>query len=195
MRYGKLYQTANISGDLINDTLSHINSETLEKATVSNTKSDDPNDPSNSYQGRGGRTNSVSFIYDKQIQERWLSVAKTVNKDLGWDFNLTAIEPIQYGEYAKSEEYSWHVDQHRTPYKDNMIRKVSFSVFLNDDYTGGEFDLEIYPPQKTPRFKTFSELPVNTILFFQSEYWHRVRPVQKGVRKSLVGWIIGPKFR
>ena len=195
MRYGNLYQTANVNEKLITETLSHVNSETLKKATVSNTKSDDPNDPSNSYQGLGGRTNSVSFIHDKQIQERWLSVARTVNKDLGWDFNLTAIEPIQYGEYAKSEEYSWHVDQHRTPYKDNMIRKVSFSVFLNDDYTGGEFDLEIYPPQKTPRFKTFSELPVNTILFFQSEYWHRVRPVHDGVRKSLVGWVLGPKFR
>ena len=196
MRYGKLYQTANISGDLINDTLSQIKPELLKKATVApknyNEMIDTNVEVSTTH---AGRTNSVSFIYDKQIQERWLSVAKTVNKDLGWDFNLTAIEPIQYGEYAKSEEYSWHVDQHRTPYKDNMIRKVSFSVFLNDDYTGGEFDLEIYPPQKTPRFKTFSELPVNTILFFQSEYWHRVRPVQKGVRKSLVGWIIGPKFR
>jgi len=193
MRYGKLYQTANISGDLINNTISHVKPEALMKAGVTRLKSDGTT--TDSYQGKSGRTNSVSFIHDNQIQERWLSVAKTVNKDLGWDFNLTAIEPIQYGEYAKSEEYSWHVDQHRTPYKDNMIRKVSFSVFLNDDYTGGEFDLEIYPPLKTPRFKTFSELPVNTILFFQSEYWHRVRPVQKGVRKSLVGWIIGPKFR
>jgi PKHD-type hydroxylase len=195
MRYGNLYQTANVSEKLINETLSHVNLETLVKAHVSNIKSDNPNDPSNSYQGKGGRTNRVSFIHDKQIQEKWLSVARTVNKDLGWDFNLTAIEPIQYGEYAKSEEYSWHVDQHRTPYKDNMIRKISFSVFLNNDYTGGEFDLEIYPPNRPKRFKTFNELPTNTILFFQSEYWHRVRPVHDGVRKSLVGWVLGPKFR
>ena len=110
-------------------------------------------------------------------------------------FDLTAIEPLQYGEYAKTQQYSWHVDQHNQPYKDNMIRKMSFSVFLNDDYTGGEFDLEIFAPHLPERFKTFTKLPLNSILFFQSDYWHRVRPVTKGVRKSLVGWVLGPKFK
>ena len=183
MRYGKFYGFAKVNSNLLQDTLSKVDSENMLLASVE-TGGDEK-----------ARNANVNWIKDEDICKRWLTVAKSVNKDLGWDFNLTAIEPIQYGEYAKSEEYSWHVDQHRTPYKDNMIRKVSFSVFLNDDYTGGEFDLEIYPPQKTPRFKTFSELPVNTILFFQSEYWHRVRPVQKGVRKSLVGWVLGPKFK
>ena len=31
-------------------------------------------------------------------------------------------------------------------------------------------------------------------IFFQSDWFHRVRPVTKGIRKSLVGWILGPKF-
>ena len=196
MRYGKLYQTANISGDLINDTLFQIKPELLKKATVApknyNEMIDTNVEVSTTHVGR---TNSVSFIHDIKVRQEWLTVAKTVNKDLNWNFDLTAIEPIQYGEYAKTQEYSWHVDQHNKPYSDGMIRKISFSVFLNDDYEGGEFDLELFAPQFPQRFKTFSKLPLNTIIFFQSEYWHRVRPVTKGVRKSLVGWVLGPKFK
>ena len=63
MRYGNLYQTGQANEKLINETLSCVKPESLEKALVSNTKSDDPSDPSNSYQGKGGRTNSVSFIH------------------------------------------------------------------------------------------------------------------------------------
>jgi len=196
MRYGKLYQTANISGDLINDTLSQIKPELLKKATVApknyNEMLDTNVEVSTTH---AGRTNSVSFIDDIKVRQEWLTVAKTVNKDLNWNFDLTAIEPIQYGEYAKTQEYSWHVDQHNKPYSDGMIRKISFSVFLNDDYEGGEFDLEIGSPKQENRLRTFAKLPENQMIFFQSDFWHQVRPVTKGVRKSLVGWVLGPKFK
>ena len=32
-------------------------------------------------------------------------------------------------------------------------------------------------------------------IIFHSDMWHRVRPVKSGVRKSLVGWLVGPQFR
>jgi PKHD-type hydroxylase len=34
-----------------------------------------------------------------------------------------------------------------------------------------------------------------TIAFFDSRTPHRVKKVKSGVRKSLVGWVIGPRFR
>jgi PKHD-type hydroxylase len=33
------------------------------------------------------------------------------------------------------------------------------------------------------------------ILFFPSFILHKVHPVTKGVRKSIVAWVEGPKFR
>ena len=196
MRYGKLYKLANVNSKLIDQSLAFVNYKTLNQAAVANKDAKEPISRvgSETYLHEG-RSNKLTFIYDKIILDRWLTVAKTANRDMGWDFDLTAIEPLQYGEYAKTQQYSWHVDQHNQPYKDNMIRKMSFSVFLNDDYTGGEFDLEIFAPHLPERFKTFTKLPLNSILFFQSDYWHRVRPVTKGVRKSLVGWVLGPKFK
>jgi len=32
------------------------------------------------------------------------------------------------------------------------------------------------------------------LLIFPSYLWHRVTPVTKGIRKSLVAWVIGPQF-
>ena len=197
MRYGKLYKVGNVNSKLINESLSHIDFKQMKRASVADKDAKKPIDQhSHKDIKHEMRTNSVTFIYDKTICRRWLNVAKQVNKDLGWDFELSDIEPIQYGEYAESQQYAWHVDQHNQPYKDNNVRKMSFSVFLNDDYTGGEFDLEIHGPTvKGHRYKTFSKLPINSILFFQSDYWHRVRPVTDGVRKSMVGWVLGPKYK
>ena len=63
-----------------------------------------------------------------------------------------------------------------------------------DDYEGGEFDLELFEPEKNPRYKTF-KLKKGSAIFFQSDVWHRVRPVSSGARKSLVAWYSGPTFK
>ena len=88
------------------------------------------------------------------------------------------------------------MDQHAEVHNDNRVRKLSFSVFLNNNYEGGEFDLEVSNPSNETRYITFNKnTETNTALFFHSDYWHRVRPVKKGVRKSLVGWLLGPKYK
>jgi len=34
-----------------------------------------------------------------------------------------------------------------------------------------------------------------TMIIFDSRTPHRVRKVKSGMRKSLVGWVVGPRFR
>jgi len=34
-----------------------------------------------------------------------------------------------------------------------------------------------------------------TIILFDSRAQHRVRPVTKGIRKSIVGWTVGPRWK
>ncbi len=124
-------------------------------------------------------------------------MVEDINKDR-WQCKIDTIEALQYSEYTAdvSGEYGWHQDILGKPYSDGRIRKITFSIFLNDDYTGGEFDLEIYGPgheQDGKRYITFSAQETDqNILFFESNMWHRVRPVKSGVRKSLVGWSLGP---
>lgn len=181
MRYGHPYIQQRIPDNLINQTLSNVD-KMKDGMTVGKT-------------GTVTRNSKICFVGDRSVSEQFMKIAQQVNRDAGWNFYIDALEPMQYGEYHFGGEYGWHVDQHSKPYKDNRVRKFSFSVFLNDDYEGGEFDLEIYNPNQNPRYITIEKLTPNTAVFFQADVWHRVRPVSQGVRRSLVGWVLGPKFR
>ena len=52
----------------------------------------------------------------------------------------------------------------------------------------------MYSPAVEKRYETFKLKP-NTALFFKSDQWHRVRPVKSGVRKSIVGWVLGKQWK
>ena len=138
------------------------------------------------------RSSEIAWVGDRELLSMLLRMQKKVNKDAKWNLNITGIEPVQFGIYGKGDYYDWHVDQHPIPVRGN-VRKISMSLFLNDDYEGGEFDLEIYSPRDNPRYKTFKSKP-GTALFFQGDQWHRVRPVTSGLRKSLVAWFYGPPY-
>ena len=87
-----------------------------------------------------------------------------INHDAHWNLSITGVEAVQYGIYGKDDFYDWHVDQHPKPVRGN-VEKISMTLFLNDDYEGGEFDLEIYRPDADPRYKTFKLKPGSAIFF------------------------------
>ena len=73
-------------------------------------------------------------------------------------------------------------------------RKLSMVIQLSDpkDYEGGILEIhanEHYPPPPDELKRR------GTIVVFPSFLRHRVIPVTKGVRYSLVAWIEGPHFR
>ena len=96
---------------------------------------------------------------------------------------------IQVTKYEVGQEYGYHIDQ-LPPHK-KLPRKLSMSLILNDDFTGGEF--EIYNPN------TFKNeiIPTSTgsTIIFPSWVVHRVNPVKSGTRYSLVAWMNGPQFK
>ena len=59
-----------------------------------------------------------------------------------------------------------------------------------DEYDGGELQIEdpLGAVMSAPRTK-------GTLIFFDSRTRHRVSKVSRGLRKSLVGWVLGPKFK
>jgi predicted 2-oxoglutarate/Fe(II)-dependent dioxygenase YbiX len=112
------------------------------------------------------------------------------NANEGWKFNLIGMaEPPMMMEYEEGQgKYDWHIDL--GPAKVPSTRKLGFSLFLNDDYEGGEFqiktgrDLVSPPEQKT-----------GNLLFFPSYLVHRVTLVTKGTRSVIVGWVHGNSFQ
>ena len=74
------------------------------------------------------------------------------------------------------------------------------SVSLSDpkNYKGGdlEFDFRNVETGKKPNIRKCKELlPKGSIVVFPSYVWHRVTPVTKGTRYSLVIWNLGWPYR
>ena len=132
------------------------------------------------------------------LYERMMKLSIEANDEL-WRFDLrTALESIQYTEYYASENghYDWHQDigHGALPSK----RKVSITIQLSerDEYDGGELLIctgsngsgQLDNNKICPRGKGVAVL-------FPSYMMHRVTPVTRGVRKSLVLWVGGSHYR
>ena len=72
------------------------------------------------------------------------------------------------------------------------VRKLSMSVMLNSNFEGGEFEFVTY--NKEVGTITSIEATAGSIIVFPSSMEHRVAPVTKGTRYSLVCWFVGPPF-
>jgi PKHD-type hydroxylase len=105
-----------------------------------------------------------------------------------YNFDLWGFaENLQFSHYKEPDgKYEEHVDVTFS----NIIRKLSIVVQLSkeNDYEGGELEL-IYGENKIMSKK------VGTLLAFPSFILHRVKPVSKGERFTLVGWVTGSSFR
>ena len=63
---------------------------------------------------------------------------------------------------------------------------------LNDNFDGGAFEFVSYSNEDST--VTSIEAEAGSIIIFPSSMEHRVAPVTKGIRYSLVTWFVGPPF-
>ena len=136
------------------------------------------------------RNNMIHWIDDEPTKNYFLSLAQTVNEKAGWHFDIDKIENLQYTVYTGGQQYGWHADQHKKPYPDGRMRKMSFSLLLSEGFEGGHFDIDTRHAGYDVRHDTL-DLKIYDILWFKSAYYHRVNPVTSGERISLVGWVLG----
>jgi PKHD-type hydroxylase len=141
------------------------------------------------------RSSEIRWIENGELKTLFDPIVADVNRVNDWNVALSHSEHFQHARYAVGGKYDWHIDQHPHPHKlDGLIRKVSFTLFLNDGYAGGELDIEVGSPRLENRCATFADKKPGTMVFFLADLWHRVRPVSSGTRETLVGWYLGPPF-
>jgi len=138
----------------------------------------------------------VDIYAHREINTILNDYVNAVNSSLfGFDISF-GFNSLQYTEYngdgPTPQFYDWHMDC----LFDNAIldRKLTAVVQLSspDDYEGGLFEME---GCARPSFNVEPFLPRGSLLIFPSYLKHRVLPVTKGLRKSLVTWYNGPRFR
>ena len=147
------------------------------------------------------RKSDLVWLDDPWIYKEIEPFVKIANKNAGWNFQWDYPESIQFTKYKKGQFYDWHCD---TSEKEGpKIRKISMTCQLTDgsEYEGGEleFDFRQYNPIKRDESRHVvtekNALSKGSIVLFPSFIWHRVKPVQKGTRYSLVVWFRGEKYK
>ena len=156
------------------------------------------------------RNSNIVWLNDRWIYKEILPYVHEANKNAGWNFDWNFSESCQFTKYKLNQYYDWHCDSFYKPYNNlndpntqGKIRKLSMTCQLTDgsEYQGGElqFDCRNYDPHMRDEDKhllTVKEiLPKGSIVVFPSFVWHRVQPVTKGIRYSLVVWHLGYPFK
>jgi len=131
----------------------------------------------------------TNWLYKKIISQ-----IHAVNQE-NFDYILKFVEDLQFTEYNENKRgfYAKHCDDGGKSQLNNSvdIRKLSFSIQLSSpsDYTGGE--LTLYMDDE----EIVASKEKGTIIFFQSNILHEVKPVTKGTRRAIVSWVNGPNLR
>ena len=142
----------------------------------------------------------------------WHYVQMLNKENFLYDIDCIDNGNLQYTQYTEGQYYDWHYDEtiengtaavpvqvkgdefvnrHLTIVGERP-RKLSFVVQLSDpdDYEGGNLlfmgdnNNEIVAPRHQ-----------GSVIVFDSRTKHKACEVTKGVRRSLVGWVNGPRWR
>jgi len=142
----------------------------------------------------------------------WHYIQRANRENFLYDLRCIDGESMQYTRYGPGQFYGWHNDAGIAgAYKPQsvgnrqeglandfvnenieLVRKLSFVLQLSDpdDYEGGNLQLldEAGRSYFAPRKR-------GTVILFDSRTMHRVLPVKSGLRKSIVGWTVGPRWK
>jgi len=137
-----------------------------------------------------GKRSATVFTVPQDGDSEWLYklVAERVAgyNQFGYDFDVSGIyTEFQLVKYSEGDHYDWHLDigpgiaAHR---------KLSVVIQLSNpaDYEGGELVVNAGTERTCPKDR-------GHIIVFPSYVLHKVAPVTKGERWSLVCWCLGQR--
>ena len=136
-----------------------------------------------------------------------------------FNYKLSQFEAIQFGRWKQGDFYNWHQDYQHPQHagmsaahfhNEGECRKLSLTLALSEPnaYEGGH--LEFFSGSGG-RNDGYTEVTIDgrkhsptevkglvreqgSVIVFDSRDYHRVAPVESGVRYSLVCWTQGPHF-
>tara|TARA_R100000005_G_C4879779_1_gene132028 strand:- start:29 stop:640 length:612 start_codon:yes stop_codon:yes gene_type:complete len=137
------------------------------------------------------RDSKISWMYeDDWVSSIFAHYFHLANKEY-WEYDLNGLDGIQITRYDEGDHYTWHSD-YGTAEDNRYTRKLSATLLVTDpsEYEGGELEFTDYHNNRV-----VAPSEKGTMIVFDSRIPHRVLPVTKGTRISLVTWMLGPKLR
>ena len=138
------------------------------------------------------RVTTIGWIPFKEMQPMYNQINEFIQKanrnHFGFE-NIQITEQAQFTEYPEGGFYDWHMDTDVNMTYEPPVRKISMTVLLSPEnqFEGG--DLELMASGKRVKLKQ------GHAIIFASFLNHRVAPVTRGVRQSLVMWFGGEPFK
>jgi PKHD-type hydroxylase len=143
------------------------------------------------------RKSKITWMSDNWMYRQIQPLIHQVNALAGWNFQWSMTESFQFTKYEgnQKQHYDWHTDSGDAD-DNGLTRKISASLILanDDEYEGGDFQICIPNPNQN-KIINIKLKQKGTMIFFPSFVWHRVVPVTKGTRYSLVCWSKGNLFK
>src|SRR5262245_11573529 len=139
------------------------------------------------------RRSRIVFLGQEQkyqwLYQRLWAAVQVCNPQY-FDVDVAGVEPnVQIARYDSAESgfYDWHFDF--GPAKPSRKLSISIQLSSSEDYDGGDLEL-LYGnvPKQLDRTR-------GAFIIFPSFMLHRVTPVTRGTRWSLVAWIHGKRWR
>jgi len=138
------------------------------------------------------RQSTISWIDFNKMQPMYDDINNFIQKTNRNHFGFGDIqirEPAQITEYIKGGFYDWHTDTRVDMDSEPPVRKLSMTLLLNDpsEFEGGELQIA---GVNNPKIMKQGHATI-----FASFLQHRITPVTRGVRRSLVMWFGGEPFK
>ncbi len=138
------------------------------------------------------RISHISWIPFDKIPEMYKVIEQIMHKTnlnhFGFE-GMQLTEFAQYTEYPEGGFYDWHMDSEINCINEPPVRKISMTCLLSheSEFEGGGLEIgkdgNIVKPKQ------------GQAIFFASFIRHRVVPITKGIRKSLVMWFGGTPLK
>ena len=137
------------------------------------------------------RQSTISWLPFNKMQpmnDDLIYLIQKINRNHFGFSNVQIAQPAQVSEYSKGQFYGWHTDSTIDMDIEPPVRKLSMTLLLNDpsEFEGGNLEIA---------GKEMSHMKQGHAAIIASFLQHRVTPVTKGVRKSLVVWFNGEPFK
>lgn len=142
------------------------------------------------------RNSRISWLRNQEITDIMAFYAHKANQLAGWDYNISFVEVPQFSSYKKGNFYDWHYDTGGEDHEGQLFRKLTVTIALNDEYKGGDLQVQNWVhPQAPDRFTTVKDMRrTGTVCVFPSYVFHRITKVKQGERNSLTAWFRGCRF-
>ena len=138
------------------------------------------------------RITTISWIPFKAMPEMYRDIERTMLQANNNHFGFEGMQLTEFGQFTHYHTggfYDWHTDNDVLGKHQPPVRKISMTLLLSDPSTFEGGDLEFMDDKKVAKLRQ------GQAIFFASWLRHRVKPVTKGERQSLVMWFGGPSFK